>query len=232
MIPFGWQPMATAPRDGTAFVHLYVVIYAAGCVGRPDWRQPFAGPLARWPRESARQGRGYWSIVTDDERDYSSGLRPQCSVADTGATGWWTTFDAYARAVDSMPPWREAPRDRWVGLARELKDPARTILANHEVTAVRWGAVPAVEQNRTWGKIAPEAFRSGSGNWCAPGYLDGKNTTGKPYRWCELHELIPDTNHDRQRGGTTDEQLARIAKLEGWGITIDRSAWPDVEFQP
>lgn len=228
MIEFGWQPMATAPRDGTPFIHIYVVRYCGG--GRPDWYQPFAEPIARWwigGRRGNSDDFGYWSTVAHD-RDHGDQLRPLFSVPEMGAHGWWTMPDAYASAVDTMKPWRDAPRDRWIGLAREIKEPGALSLANATVTAVRWGKVPEIEQSRPWGSIEPEAFRTAAGNWCAPGYLDGWNTTGKPYRWCELHELVPGLTHEKQRGGTLEEMRAARTKFSKWN-KIDDSAWPELE---
>jgi hypothetical protein len=83
-----WQPMSTAPRDGTVFVWLRITIVAVGKPTAYEWE---ARTMRRYwiaeERGLPREGDGFWLAG--------------CSVADMDATGWWAPLPNGAATGDT-----------------------------------------------------------------------------------------------------------------------------------
>lgn len=180
---FDWQPMDTAPRDGSTFVHLGICCYGAlpGDPVRPITIGPDVNPILRaWFGDRPADGSG----------GYLRHAQANCSLRDRG--GYWMTVEAYRAALDGLEQWWSAPRDRAVIFVRPVEstwqDPrARDV---YEALAGWWvnGALPLVRPDAADGWRATKTFGAVVMH---PGYLDGENVLARPFLWCELADFLP-----------------------------------------
>lgn len=154
-----WRPMSTAPRDGTAFVHVSATRWCGG-EKRPCDIELHFQRLCRY--RSVPESDGFWLNMTYN-----------WSVPDRRVDhGYWTTVSEWDDYLLSLAPWREAPTSEIVAFVTEGSN--GSIASN-----VAWWRPDG------WhGVHAPEGR-----NAIHPGYLDGQNTGLPPMRWAPLASL-------------------------------------------